>query len=138
MYKTKQKDCMIEYFDKNPNKQYSAKEIAETLCSENRIGKSTVYRLIDKMVNEGTLKRFRGENAKSVLYQYVGIDNVCNSHFHLKCTNCGLLIHLKCDSMNEIKEHIKLHHNFAVDTSKTIMYGVCNKCSGEVFNEKGN
>ena len=136
MYKTRQKDCLTEFFKENPDRQYSAKEISDTVCKDNKIGKSTVYRLIEKMVNEGTLKRFRGEDAKSVLYQYVGIHNECNSHFHLKCTNCGILIHLECNSMIYIKEHIKLHHNFNVDVSKTIMYGVCSKCFEEDFNEK--
>lgn len=127
MYKTKQRQILIDFFKKNNNKQYSIKEITDSV-SNNDIGKSTVYRLIDKMTEDGSIRRFRGINGKSVLYQYVGEQHECDSHFHLKCVKCGLLVHLECDYMNSLNKHIEEHHKFEIDSSKTILYGLCSEC----------
>ena len=128
MYNTKQKIFLIEFFKENPEKQYSAKEISKFLCNNHKIGESTVYRLISKLVNEKKIRRFRGENAKSVVYQYAGDNNQCDRHFHLKCTECGALIHLNCEHMDKLNGHINAHHNFDIDISKTVLYGLCKNC----------
>ena len=129
MYRTKQMEILIDYFERNPDKQYSAKEITEKICDNNSVGKSTVYRLINKLVNEGSIRRFRGDNAKSVVYQYVGRHRECDRHFHLKCVNCGLLVHLDCSYMKNFNEHIYSHHKFSIDASKAVLYVICEKCS---------
>ncbi len=128
MYNTKQKQLLINFFAENNNKQFSTKEINEYLCSKNKIGQSTVYRLISGLVEDGTIRRFRGSNAKSVVYQYVGSNHQCDKHFHLKCIECGLLIHLDCEHMEDLNSHINTEHNFDIDISKTILYGMCKAC----------
>ena len=132
MYNTKQKQTLINFFKNNNDKQYSIKEITDALTPSN-VGKSTIYRLIDKMTEEGCIRRFRG-SGKSVLYQYVGEHHECDSHFHLKCVECGLLIHLECDCMSTLNEHINEHHKFKIDTSKTILYGLCSHCRQKEIN----
>lgn len=127
MYNTKQKQTLIDFLKKNKNKHFSIKEISQYV-TENRIGKSTIYRLIDKMTAEGSIRRFRGNDGKSVLYQYIGDSDECNGHFHLKCTSCGLLIHLDCKHITYLNEHINEHHQFTIDIGKTILYGLCSKC----------
>lgn len=126
MYNTKQKQTLKDFFKNNKDKQYSINEITNAI-SQNSIGKSTIYRLIDKMTEEGSIRRFRGDG-KSVLYQYVGEHHECDSHFHLKCVDCGLLVHLECDYMSSLNKHINEHHKFDIDTSKTVLYGLCLDC----------
>lgn len=128
MYNTKQKQVLTDYLSKNTDKHFSIKEITDAFSKSN-IGKSTIYRLIDKMSKDGTVRRFRGNDGKSVLYQYIGEHNECNTHYHLKCTDCGQLIHLNCEYISSLNEHINQHHKFSIDTSKTILYGVCSKCN---------
>lgn len=127
MYNTKQKQILIDYFKKNADKQYTISEISDAV-TKNNIGKSTVYRLIDKMTTDGYVRRFQS-SGKSVLYQYVGEHKECDKHFHLKCTECGLLIHLECEHINSLHSHINDEHKFTVDTSKTIIYGLCSACN---------
>ena len=128
MYNTKQKQILIDYFSKNTDKHYSIKEITDAVSDMN-IGKSTVYRLVDKMTKDGSVRRFNGEDGKSVLYQYLGDFHECNKHFHLKCTKCGLLIHLDCEYINKLNEHIEEKHNFEIDNSRTFLYGICSSCN---------
>ena len=128
MYNTKQKQVLINFLKNNTNKHYSIKEISEAV-TKNSVGKSTIYRLVDKMTEDGLIRRFRGNDGKSVLYQYIGEHRECDRHFHLKCIGCGLLIHLECDYISSLNNHIEEHHKFEIDTSKTILYGLCSKCS---------
>lgn len=127
-YNTKQKKVLIDYLINNKNRHLSAGVIAEGVKNEG-IGKSTVYRQITELCNEGILRRFRGTNGKSVVYQYMDNGGECNNHFHLKCTNCGGLEHLDCESIIKLNRHIKEHHGFTVDIGTTIIYGICAKCS---------
>ena len=128
MYKTKQKKQLAEFFKNNTSKQLSVNEIVMGVCP-NGTGKSTVYRLISKMVEDGLLIRLRGDDGKSILYQYAGEGTGCAEHFHLKCTECGKLIHLDCDLFDKVGNHIKEEHQFIIDTKKTVLYGLCTDCN---------
>ena len=93
MYKTKQKTQLLDFFKNNTSKQFSINEIINEVCKNEGSGKSTVYRQIAKLVNDGEVLRLYGDDAKSVVYQYTGEGTKCDEHFHLKCTDCGRLIH---------------------------------------------
>ena len=126
-YSTKQRLILKEFLKLNRNRQFSINEIAEAL-GKNGIGKSTVYRNMSQLLDSGEIRRFRGKDGKSVLYQYVGHDNGCNGHFHLKCNGCGHLFHVDCESVMGIRDHISAHHDFAVDIGSTVFYGICGEC----------
>ncbi len=136
-YNTKQKQILIEYLNANKNRHLSIAEIAKGI-GDSGIGKSTVYRRITELCEEGVVRRFRGKDGKSVVYQYMENDKNCNSHFHLKCTRCGALQHLNCESMDKINNHIKEHHGFMVDIGTTVLYGLCSSCSGVGATHKEN
>lgn len=125
-YNTKQRQALSDFLKQNRSRQFSINEITEAV-KDSGIGKSTLYRNVSRLVTEGEVRRFRGEG-KSVLYQYVGHDHGCNSHFHLKCNGCGRLFHVDCQSVMGISEHISRHHDFAVDVGNTVFYGTCGSC----------
>jgi Fur family ferric uptake transcriptional regulator len=127
MYNTKQKKQLADFFKNNTSKQLSVNEIVMGICP-NGSGKSTVYRLISKMVEDGTLIRLRGDDGKSILYQYAGEETGCAEHFHLKCTECGKLIHLDCKHIDHLRQHIQLEHEFSIDMISTVIYGTCKDC----------
>lgn len=128
MYKTKQKKQLVDFFKNNTSKQLSVNEIIMGICPDGT-GKSTIYRLISQMVEQGILLRLRGDDGKSILYQYTGEGTSCSEHYHLKCTECGKLIHLDCDLFDKVGNHIKDEHQFIIDTKKTVLYGLCTDCS---------
>ena len=129
-YNTKQKQILVDYLKANKNRHLSVAEIAQGV--QNRgVGKSTVYRKITELCASGELRRFRGADGKSVVYQYMDSSKDCKNHFHLKCTGCGALQHLGCESVMILKAHIKEHHGFNVDMGTTVIYGLCSNCLGE-------
>jgi len=127
MYQTKQKKQLIYFFKNNTKKPFSMNEIINSVCPDGK-GKSTIYRIMSQLTNTGVLIKMQ-DDSKSVLYQYVGEGTDCSSHFHLKCSECGNLIHLDCDHINKISQHIFDEHNFILDMKKTVLYGICRNCS---------
>lgn len=128
MYKTKQKSRVLDFLKSNMSRQLSINEIIDGVCGDGVTGKSTIYRQISKMVEDGTLLRMHGEDSKSVIYQYMGEGTHCGEHFHLKCTECGRLIHLDCHHLENIGMHIQEEHKFLIDMKKTVLYGICDNC----------
>lgn len=125
-YNTKQRSLMIDFLENNTDKQMTASYIADALV-ERGVGKSTSFRQIKELLDEGILLRYRGEG-KSVVYQYAGKNRGCDKHFHLKCTECGKVVHLDCDHIEELKEHINHDHDFMIFPKNSPLYGVCGDC----------
>lgn len=128
-YHTRQKQLICDFFAENPDGQFSAKEVSDYIKKQASIGESTVYRVIKTLTEDGVIRRFSGKDVKSVVYQYANKTPHCNEHFHLKCSDCGDLIHLDCSLMKDLENHVGNHHGFAIDTVKTVIYGTCADCS---------
>lgn len=126
-YNTKQKDIILEVIKKQDS-EFSAKNIYNEV--KDLTGLTTVYRLIDKLVNDGILNKTIGED-NTTYYQYLPECNNKN-HFYLKCTNCGNLIHIDCDCIEELTSHITKHHKFKPKKEHIIIEGICNNCQKEM------
>ena len=120
-YNTKQKEIILDLIE-GKDKEFTVKDIYLEL--KGKIGLTTIYRLVDKLVEEGSL------NKKDNYYQYLEHCD-CENHFYLKCTNCGCLIHVDCDCISELVEHIFKEHNFKPDKEKIIINGLCKDCLGK-------
>ena len=135
-YQTEQKKMLLAYFSSHPGQQFSAEEVATAflgLESENEKapGKSTVYRLVSEMANDGLLRRFpKTDGGRGWLYQYHNHHD-CAGHLHLKCTACGQLRHLECELSGQLLSHIANHHPFKVDNTQSVLYGLCENCRRE-------
>lgn len=134
-YKTKQRDILMSYFVRMQGKHVTAGDVCEHLKSQGAsIGQSTVYRQIEKLVDEGVINKYVIEPGSPACFEYCPEDShregeIC---FHCKCVKCGKLIHLHCDELERIGGHLLAEHGFTLDTARTVIYGVCDECrSGE-------
>ena len=128
-YNTKNKTEVIEMLKENVDKHLTILEMEEILSKRNkRIPIATLYRIIDSLLKEGKIKKYVIDD-KAACFQYIG--NSIHNHFHLICSKCGKVVHLKCDEVNELVEHISCEHHFKVDESKVNLYGICKDCLGE-------
>ncbi len=128
-YNTKQRTSLLNVFKESPDKCFSAKELIRMPGIS--LGEATVYRTLSKFEKEGLIKKYIGSNSEGAMYQYSDNQEHCQHHFHLKCTDCGVLIHMDCHLMDSFQKHIKDEHNFAVDSGKTTLYGLCDKCNSK-------
>lgn len=128
-YQTKQKHLLLQFLKDHKKEQLSIEEIAAMI--PNGMGKSTLYRLMSQLTDQGEVLRFRGNDQKSVRYQLVSREDGCHGHFHAQCTSCGILFHLHCDFMKDLGTHMGHHHQFRIDPAQTILYGTCESCQKE-------
>ena len=128
-YRTRQRDTILELLKNNTDRHLSADEIADNLKkSGSSVGTTTVYRYLEKLYSEGIVRKYSADKDKA---RYTYAEKECREHFHLKCTECGGLFCADCEFLSGLCSHIKEDHGFAIAPSKTIFYGVCDKCSGK-------
>ncbi len=129
-YKTKQREILLDYFETVPGIHVTAGSVCEYLKAHGApVGKATVYRQLENMVDEGLLKKYIIDGNSPACFEYVKPD--CSErkiHFHCKCEKCGKLIHLDCDEMVKMQEHLMAEHHFKMDPVRTVFYGVCEQC----------
>ena len=90
-YQTKQQEAIEQLFSARPQDCLTAEEAYRALCEKGmEIGKTTVYRSITKLCQNGRLRRYvPHDSGAAATFQY----NPCKeSHMHIRCVHCGALI----------------------------------------------
>jgi len=128
-YKTKQREAIFNYIVSLEGVHVTASQIEEHFEKEAvPIGRTTIYRNLEKLTNSGELRRYTTDGISGACYQHIGDKENCNIHLHLKCESCGQLQHLECETLGEIQRHVFCNHDFEVDALKTVLYGKCGNC----------
>ena len=128
-YQTKQKQSVLACLRANSTRALTIEELTALLHAQGeQIGKTTVYRWVDKLVQSGDVRKFPAERGKSAAFQLMEHPQSCEEHLHLKCVQCGKFIHLECDVMAGVNEHILEHHGFRIDNTKSLLFGLCSDC----------
>lgn len=122
-YHTKQKEFILSQI-KEMKYEFTVKDLYDGI--HHRIGLTTIYRFIDKLVDEGRLSKYIGK-ANVTYYQYL---EECqeDNHFYLKCDKCGVLIHVDCDCIKDLSLHIVNDHHFRPTRDKFMIHGICEEC----------
>jgi Fur family ferric uptake transcriptional regulator len=93
------------------------------------IGFSTVYRQLDRLVEEGAVNKYTVDAVAGACYEYKGEHGADPAFVHGKCEKCGKLIHMHCDELEGIAAHLKEHHRFILNPMRTVFYGICDQCA---------
>ena len=125
-YNTGKRDEILRYLSKHSDKAFALTDIADAVCPDGR-GKSTVYRLVSELTEENLIKRLSDGKTRHCTYQYIGSDE-CRSHLHLKCRDCGVLIHLDHELSHTFSDTIE-KSGFSLEEG-TMLFGKCQKCKG--------
>ena len=97
-YKTRQAQIIFDYIKQNAHSHLTADDIADGVRAQG-VSKTTVYRQLERLLNEGKIRKYIPQEGKSACFQYA--EETCHSHFHLKCTECNCLFHLECEYLDE-------------------------------------
>ena len=131
-YKTKQREELLSYLQSVPGIHFTVNDVCEYFKKKGgNIGQTTVYRQLERMVNEGIVNKYIIDGNSPACFEFVGEtahsgEEVC---FHCKCEKCGKLIHLHCEELAEIRNHLLGRHGFVLNPMRTVFYGVCDSCS---------
>ena len=129
-YKTKQREELLRYLRATPAKHITVGDVCGHFqrcgCP---IGTATVYRHLERMVDEGLVNKYVIDANSPACFEYVGAEShggeLC---FHCKCEKCGRLIHLHCEELAGLSEHVKASHGFSINPMRTVFYGICDSC----------
>ncbi len=128
-YRTKQQEELLQYLQATPGQHHTVLQIREYFFQKDRpIGISTIYRQLERFVDEGSVRKYVLESGDSACYEYIEKADLCASHFHCKCIKCGKLIHLDCEELEKTKSHLLQEHGFNLDPCRTVFYGTCSEC----------
>lgn len=133
-YQTEQKRVLLAYMKAHSEESFTIEELCERLKQEMALtaapGKSTVYRIMPKLVEEGLVKRFVKGNGRKFLYQMVCGEH-CDRHLHMKCSVCGKLYHMEDTESEALFWQVMRKHHFQLDEGRTVLFGQCEGCSGQ-------
>jgi len=128
-YKTKNRQQILDILKNRKDQSVSVSEIKESMeqmgCNVNL---STIYRYMDKLVEEGIVMEYLTKKGEKAGFQYLEPEQDCHQHLHLQCIRCGRIIHLNCSFMKDIQMHIGEYHGFTIQCDHSILYGICQTC----------
>lgn len=132
IYQTKQKSYILNLLTQNKDNHMTAEQMLDILKqSDTPVGKATLYRFLDILVENGTIKRYNLDNG-SYCYQYVDEHaHECRQLYHLRCNVCGQIFHTDDETIKKMNGKIEKELDFKIDQTKTIFYGTCKKCQQE-------
>ncbi|MDR2197139.1 MAG: transcriptional repressor [Coriobacteriales bacterium] len=125
-YTTRQGEAIRAYLKSQHSRYLTAAQIAAHF--EVSIGRTTVYRQLDKLVREGLARKYSMGDGSPARFQFVAERKDAGEHYHLVCGECGELVHLEAEELAEVSNGILREYAFAVDVSKTVFYGTCGQC----------
>ena len=133
-YKTGKREAILDFLSAHGNKAFTAEEICDAIVQDGH-GKSTVYRIISELLDDGCIRRISDEKTRRCTYQYIGAEE-CRGHLHLKCRDCGRLYHLDCKLSDELSKKLS-DGGFSLDEG-AMLFGTCRDCnSADGESEKG-
>lgn len=118
--KTKTVDVLLKEF--TITEAISAKKLIENIGS--KFNKTTIYRVLDKLEDDGVLHSFLGKNG----LKWYAKCNSCSAHNHndfhphFQCLDCGKV---ECLSVNVTLPNIP---NRKIEVSQLLIQGKCEEC----------
>ncbi len=128
-YQTEQKRLLCEYLRRHSALPQSIHQIAEGLRAEAPAlapGKSTVYRLVNRLVEQGEVRRFVRGNSRHFVYQMLSCAAPAG-HLHGRCLVCGRIVHIDAPTSHELGRLLG-RAGFVLDEGQTTLLGLCAAC----------
>lgn len=127
-YVTLQRKALFDILEQHRDEALSVQQLTALLGES--VSRSAVYRNLSALEKQGLIKKTASNDSKKLLYRYTG-SSECKDHLHLQCFKCGKTYHLKMPATNALINDVMQNANFKVDSSSTVLYGVCEKCRNE-------
>ena len=123
---TKQKEIILDILSKKENMFHpTAQDLVKLVLDANpTIGQATVYRNINKLVEEGILLKIPTTNN----FRY---DINTHTHAHLTCKECGEVVDLFDGDYQKIVTNLESKYNVKIDNTNLIFNGLCNSCNAK-------
>lgn len=126
-YMTKQRKALLAFLSEHADKEFSARQIAETLSSDS-VSVSAVYRNLSALEQDGKIRRVSKSGSREAFYQYTDCTG-CKDCLHLSCEKCGKTYHMNTPDAERLVAALAQNDEFSIDKTATVLYGVCKECN---------
>ena len=128
-YHTKTTDAISEFIQTTAEHSFTAAELSDFLKNSGLdVNKTTIYRNLDKLTENGTLIKHKSQTRDGFIYQKASADGTCHEHIHFQCTKCGSVVHLSDEKTTDYLKSISETLGLEIDTSASTLNGLCPKC----------
>lgn len=135
-YHTKTTDLISQFICSRQENGFTAGELSEFLSAHGvAVNKTTVYRNLDKMTENGQLIKHKSMVSEGYIYQHADEHLHCEDHIHFQCCKCGSVIHLDDKKTTAYLKAISESLGLSIDLGLSTLNGICPKCK-ENQNEK--
>lgn len=125
---TPQRRAIVDIIIKKEGKHLTVEELYDLVkvdCPE--IGLATVYRTVQLLEAVGILSRINlndGCNRYELIHEYEN-----HQHHHLICTNCGKIIEVEGDLLENLEHIVEEEYEFVIKNHSVKFYGLCKECA---------
>ena len=131
-YKTKHRDRILEILRENEGEHMTAGQILEQLRMRGvTIGVATIYRQLDRLVEEGAVNKYMVDAVTGACYEYRDGHGGNSAYVHGKCEKCGKVVHIERKFVEEAMQGLSetsAGSGFELDCTRTLFYGICGDC----------
>ncbi len=129
---TKQKAMILSCIKENIHRHITVDDVYDLLKdNNNQVGKATIYRYLSQLEKEDCVKKYSFMNKKGACFRYLEEKSKCKEHYHLMCDICGIVMHFENNELQKALNIIQSNHNFEINDTKTVFYGMCRSCNNE-------
>lgn len=128
-YHTRQKEAILALLTDSRGEALSASELLARLTrSGSSIGRTTVYRLLSQLVDDGVVRAWRDASRGITLYELSVITDCAD----VRCRKCERIFHLHCQALaalqTSVHDHLDASHGFLLDPVAPQFTGLCPEC----------
>lgn len=129
VYRTKAKEEIRKFVLERQDKHFTVADISRHLEEKMiHMNITTIYRNLDKLIEEGILMKFKNTNEDFTVYQYRQEGENCESHLHLQCDTCGKTIHTTHSFMEKLSKDMMEEYGFNLECKESVLIGRCESC----------
>ena len=137
-YQTKQRVELLAYLERMSGQHITVNDACEYFKAQGKsVGTTTIYRQLEKMVDQGIVTKYMIDLKSPACFELVREEGEGEGEdedhcYHCKCEICQKVIHIHCDEIPQMQEHVREHHGFIINPKRTVFYGVCDECSAQL------
>lgn len=125
---TPQRRAIIEVLIENQDEHLSSEEIYDKVrvnCPE--IGLATVYRTMQLLDDINGVSKLNLDDG-CIRYEINIAGDDSHHHHHLICKECGAIIEVMEDLLEDIESKVETTYNFRIKDHDLKFYGICKDC----------
>lgn len=138
-YKTKVVQLLEDYIQNSHDKCFHAHDAYDYIFQKGiKVNISTIYRNLEQLVEDEKIIKYKSGNNNVWMYRINQKLSQCHEHLHLQCKECGKIIHLSKESMQEIAYILEKNYHFFIDCDISTIGGLCKTCMAKRRTDEKN